>query len=613
MTNPTIRRLALYWDEVRSAADSALPPYAPFSPERNAALAANLMVLRENGDGFEYLYYGKAVVGASGFDMTGRTTRDYGADFSDYILTEYTASLDGQRPLYTVHQGVYSQHANNWESLILPVVGEDGVRMIVCWISPQERAADLLDGIMRTSIDPIFILRPTPDQGASTDLLDFEVVTVNHEVYDLLGLTGQIIDGWPVSRLALNDLDQLLENLTEVWRTGEPRIFSRVLATRYGTRQYKVSASKAGDKIIAIYNNISELLEAQRALESQQATLETANRTLKSQAKDLVRIAQEREAATEDARAAHQVLADLIETIPAPVFFRGHDSGRYEIVNQHYADLHGGDKTAIQGQPMESFMDAERADRIRRLHDLVYESPEGHRVEVMDHDSEGGGERVIQANLAVILTPEGGPKGIVGVLMDVTEEHALRQELHHAATTDPLTGLANRRLFFSRAEAEVERCKRYGRPLSVVVLDIDHFKRVNDRFGHGGGDRVLRNLALIMTKAVRTYADLPARFGGEEFVILAPETNLVAALRLAERLREAIEKMVTKIGRVEVKVTASLGAAEMDLASESDSLEKALSRADRALYAAKAAGRNRVMPGVGIAKAPPKTASSGSR
>ncbi|MDG3039802.1 GGDEF domain-containing protein [Roseicyclus marinus] len=162
-------------------------------------------------------------------------------------------------------------------------------------------------------------------------------------------------------------------------------------------------------------------------------------------------------------------------------------------------------------------------------------------------------------------------------------------ELERDVIIDPLTGIHNRRFFNDRLAEEEARFDRTGAPLSLIIVDLDHFKSINDRFGHAAGDRVLIVTAARLTEIVRAF-DVLARIGGEEFVILAPNTNAAEAEHLAERIRLAIrESTITLPGYGEVSITASFGVATHLPGERAQSL---LSRADSALYAAKASGRN---------------------
>jgi diguanylate cyclase (GGDEF)-like protein/PAS domain S-box-containing protein len=179
---------------------------------------------------------------------------------------------------------------------------------------------------------------------------------------------------------------------------------------------------------------------------------------------------------------------------------------------------------------------------------------------------------------------------LVGV-HDVTAQKRLEDQLRALATRDSLTGAANRRYFVERLERERERCLRSGAKLALCMLDADHFKLVNDGFGHVAGDHVLQAIASAAQGELRA-ADVLGRLGGEEFGILLPDTDLKGALVLAERVRSAVaaRRVPSTDGR-EIRVTISVGVAEL---SGNEPFESLLQRADRALYGAKDRGRDRV-------------------
>jgi len=167
-------------------------------------------------------------------------------------------------------------------------------------------------------------------------------------------------------------------------------------------------------------------------------------------------------------------------------------------------------------------------------------------------------------------------------------------ELKHLATTDQLTRLANRAHFIDGAEAELRRADRFNRDVTVLMVDLDHFKRINDRYGHAAGDEALRVFARVLRQETRTV-DLLGRLGGEEFAILLPETGMESALQVAERLRAAIEQASFVFHHSKpISFTISIGVALLQLG---DSLDILLARADDALYRAKHSGRNRVEMG----------------
>jgi diguanylate cyclase (GGDEF)-like protein len=164
----------------------------------------------------------------------------------------------------------------------------------------------------------------------------------------------------------------------------------------------------------------------------------------------------------------------------------------------------------------------------------------------------------------------------------------LSAKLSKIAYTDSLTHIYNRLHFAHFLDVEIDKAKRYGSKFSIIFFDVDHFKKVNDNFGHLVGDEVLEEITQIVSRANRS-ADIFARYVGEEFIILAPETDISGALIHAERLRNEIEKYEFRtVGHI----TSSFGVTEFN--AEKDTVETLLDRADKALYLAKEYGRNRV-------------------
>ncbi len=207
------------------------------------------------------------------------------------------------------------------------------------------------------------------------------------------------------------------------------------------------------------------------------------------------------------------------------------------------------------------------------------------------------GDRAYHVNAASLDEQRSGHRQVL-VFRDITDRRNaevklrnVQQELERMAHQDPLTGLFNRRVFVSRLAEESERVRRHGNPLSVLLFDLDHFKRVNDRYGHDVGDRVLQAVAQATT-GIRRITDVPARIGGEEFALLLPETDKDGALQIAQRLRLAIADLRIPHAGGELTITTSVGVAT--LTSMSYTEDTLLNDADKALYRAKHAGRNMV-------------------
>ncbi len=169
------------------------------------------------------------------------------------------------------------------------------------------------------------------------------------------------------------------------------------------------------------------------------------------------------------------------------------------------------------------------------------------------------------------------------------------EQLQAQAATDPLTGLSNRRNLIARAERTLPEARLAGRPTALVIADIDHFKHINDRYGHDVGDQVLVSIGALLLRASRAH-DVVARWGGEEFLILLPDTSAEAARILAERVRSAVAEAPMHHASGRIGATLSLGVCEV---GADEPLSSAIARADRALYRSKDAGRDRVTTACG--------------
>jgi len=238
--------------------------------------------------------------------------------------------------------------------------------------------------------------------------------------------------------------------------------------------------------------------------------------------------------------------------------------------------------------PLKLIVRADQAQFRRAWCRLLSQPGARKRVEFRMRHKQGH-EIAIEAQVRNCLDiPEIG--AMVVYFRDVTEIKRLEDELRQLATTDGLTRLANRRHFLERTQQEQRRSSRNRQPMAVVVLDLDHFKRINDTLGHDAGDRVLKSVANVLRAEMRDQ-DLVGRLGGEEFGVLLPETDLEGAAITAERLRKALEKHQIRLrDGSPLRITAPLGVA--CLPGGEGSLDALLRSADEALYRAKRAGRN---------------------
>lgn len=221
-----------------------------------------------------------------------------------------------------------------------------------------------------------------------------------------------------------------------------------------------------------------------------------------------------------------------------------------------------------------------------RFHGLTQE-----RTEFVTGDNP---PRYLDVRISPLMDERSQEVGRLVIWRDVSALRLAQIELEKLAITDELTGLYNRRYLLRMAEQERYRAIRADRPLSLLIIDIDHFKQINDRYGHPVGDEALRQFAQICQQNIRQI-DLLGRFGGEEFILLLPETNREQAQQAAERLRRLVEEASVETEDFSFGLTISLGITS--LTDEEESIDTLLLRADQALYAAKQHGRNQVACG----------------
>ncbi len=222
-------------------------------------------------------------------------------------------------------------------------------------------------------------------------------------------------------------------------------------------------------------------------------------------------------------------------------------------------------------------------ERVREL----YDNPQlDDRCEIGLKDA-----RTLERHSTVLRGEHDEYLGRVWFFRDITIQKNHEAALIQLARHDPLTGTANRRYFFERAEQEFMRSRRYQTPLSITLIDVDHFKHINDQYGHATGDEVLKLLSGKIAALLRE-SDLLARIGGEEFAILMPSTGLAGAALMAERLRLAIAEEASAVAGQILHLRFSAGVTQ--LKAQDQSIEDCLRRADEAMYKAKQAGRDRV-------------------
>ena len=290
--------------------------------------------------------------------------------------------------------------------------------------------------------------------------------------------------------------------------------------------------------------------------------------------------------AQEQLTQSRETLLMMFQAAPVALMLVGIEDGLVHQCNQRMATMLDATISEILGHTTPRLY-RELADR-ERLRDLLlsHGAIDNYVTQLV---SLAG--RPLWARLdAKVLSVDGERVFMVGA-QDITHQKALEAKLLLLATTDPLTGVFNRRRLLETAGTELARWTRYGSVFSFAMIDADLFKGINDRHGHSGGDDVLKMIVTV-TRAQLRATDSLGRFGGEEFCVIMPETKLENAQAVMERVRVAIEAERVETSTGPVRLTVSIGVAQP---RPGESLEQVLERADDAMYRAKAAGRNQVI------------------
>jgi len=287
-------------------------------------------------------------------------------------------------------------------------------------------------------------------------------------------------------------------------------------------------------------------------------------------------------------------LQTTLDTLPSPIFIKNRE-GRYIACNKAFEDYLGLSRAKIIGSTVYDIAPRELA--------VVYEKADQELMQL-------GGTQSYEANVryadgthhdvifhkSVFRNAAGETDGISGTMLDISERKRLEQQLAVAASTDFLTGIHNLRTFYDLASHEFRRFVRNGGNLSLIVIDLDYFKEINDNFGHAIGDEALRQLVRAVKENLRDQ-DIFARAGGDEFRILLPGTQTAGTALVAERIRIAVSQLSISSPRGSTTLTISAGICSCLPGDES--LDEVTKRADAALYMAKAAGRNCIHPQFG--------------
>ncbi|WP_111808269.1 sensor domain-containing diguanylate cyclase [Aeromonas allosaccharophila] len=282
----------------------------------------------------------------------------------------------------------------------------------------------------------------------------------------------------------------------------------------------------------------------------------------------------------------HKLLELILANVDAHIYMKD-SQHRFLYVNQKVADMLGLPAEQIINRRDDEVIPAASACQLWRLDNRVFETGELQAGEEMLTDPEGNQHYYWSVKVPFLLGD--GTPTLIGISSDITELHQLKEQLHQQSVRDGLTGLYNRRFFFEMCEKNLSLDMRHHLTSVLMVLDVDQFKCINDRFGHPLGDSALVHLGRVMQSVLRSE-DVLARIGGDEFAILLPNTTLSAAASLAERLRlQVMQSTLPLPDGDKLVITISAGLVEN---GEGELMESLYARADQMLYQAKQSGRN---------------------
>ena len=419
---------------------------------------------------------------------------------------------------------------------------------------PEARA--VLDGLLEHLLNGVAYCRMEYTDGQPSDFLFLYTNPAFHSQTGLADVCGkhisQIVPG-------LRQTDPaLLEIFGRVARGGQPETF--VMPVKSMAEWFSVSVyCPHPEHFIALFDVVTERKKAEAALEDR--------------ARQLRFVLEGSELGFWD----WDIATGKVERNPQWGHMLGYTFEELQHTAQQWADfVHPHDR--------------ERA--WASIFDVVEGRSAAHKLEYRMLHKDGSIRWILDQAKVMQRDGHGKATRMCGTHTDITERKLLEEELRRQAHVAYLTGIYNRRHFMERAEQELSRAHRYGKPLSMLMLDIDHFKQINDRHGHKVGDTVLKAVA-DLSQATFRDVDIVGRLGGEEFAALLPETDQPAALEAAERLRATIANARIPLpGAPPVSFSVSIGVSSMD--SPEDNIDALLQRADKALYKAKDSGRNRV-------------------
>lgn len=296
----------------------------------------------------------------------------------------------------------------------------------------------------------------------------------------------------------------------------------------------------------------------------------------------------ERRAMEKKRREQKELLDTVLNNADAGIFMKN-NKGHYLYANQNAAELFGVSQEELIGKTDYDLMSSTEAEKFARSDRKVLKS--GKKIKVEEDFTPDDGVPRHYWTIKIPVEKESEEPAFIGITTDITDLVKLREKFKLLAHTDGLTGIYNRRFLFENAQRELKRTKRTKKSMSVIIIDIDRFKRINDKYGHAQGDDIIKLVVDACQQSVRE-TDLLGRIGGDEFVIVAPECDRKTALKITQRLREKVKSLdLTQPDGKPITLTLSIGLA---VYNGEENFDQILARADRALYKVKEEHRDGV-------------------
>ncbi len=450
-------------------------------------------------------------------------------------------------------------------------------------IFPADQSVSLIKGDDGATLGVVHVIRDISDRKHAEAELKrseekfrriFETIEEGYMVTDLEGIV-LMVNPATCNLLQYEESELVGRNLDVLYRQPSERaVFRKTLCEKGAVRGVQMTARRKDGSIIIIEANAHQVLNSLNEPVGMEGTFRDITRRI---------------GAEKALRESEKQYRAFFENNHAIMLLTDPKSERIIDANPAAGDFYGYPLDVMRSMNMSQINDLnpdEMFAEMRRSMD------EGRTYFIVRHRLASGELRDVEVYSGPIMVQ--GVQRLYSVIHDVTKRIELEQEMKLLATTDALTGANNRHQFFALGGVEVQRAKRYEQPLTMLMLDIDYFKSINDTYGHAAGDMVLKAMAASVSSILRA-SDIFGRLGGEEFAAILPQTDIEDGAEVAERLRRTLAGLVVEVGDQSVSFTVSVGVTRVD--GKDRTVEEVLNRADEALYKAKRMGRNRVVLG----------------